>query len=110
MQRIKKGDKVVVISGKNQGASGIVLKILTKKNAALIEGVNKVKKNQKGDDRNSKKSEIIEIEAPVLLCKLALIDFKAKSQPKTKVKFMIDPKTQKKVRLARKSGNPIGGK
>lgn len=110
MQRIRKGDRVVVISGKNRGASGIVLQILTKKNAALVEGVNKVKKHQKGDDRSAKKSEIIEQEAPINLSNLALIDLKDKAQKATKVKYIIDEKSQKKIRVARKTSNPLGEK
>ena len=110
MQRIRKGDRVIVTSGKNRGASGIVLAVLTKKNAALVEGVNKVKKHQKGDERNSKKSEIVEQEAPINLSNLALIDVKSKTQQATKVKYIIDEKTNKKIRVARKTSNPLGDK
>lgn len=110
MQRIRKGDRVIVTSGKNRGASGIVLAVLTKKNAALVEGVNKVKKHQKGDERNSKKSEIVEQEAPINLSNLALIDAKSKTQQATKVKYIIDEKTNKKIRVARKTSNPLGDK
>ncbi|WP_027124210.1 50S ribosomal protein L24 [Mycoplasmoides pirum] len=109
MQRIRKGDQVIVISGKNRGAAGIVLKILNKKDAAIVEGLNKVKKHQKGDDRGTKKSEIVEQEAPIKLCQLALIDTKEKKQAPTKVKYIIDSKTNKKIRVSRKTQNPLGG-
>ncbi|WP_033160185.1 50S ribosomal protein L24 [Mycoplasmoides alvi] len=110
MQRIRKGDQVIVISGKNRGAAGIVLKILNKKNAAIVEGLNKVKKHQKGDERNTKKSEIVEQEAPIKLCKLALIDTKDKKQMPAKVKYTIDSKTKNKIRVSRKTQNALGGK
>lgn len=110
MQRIRKGDRVTVVSGKNRGASGIVLQILNKKNAAIIEGVNKVKKHQKGDERNIKKSEIVEKEAPIALCKLALMDVKSKNNRGAKIHYVIDTKSQKKIRVFRKTQNTVGDK
>ena len=110
MQRIKKGDNVIVIAGSNRGSSGIVLKIFKKQNMALVEGVNKVKKHQKADDQQALKSEIVEKEAPLHLSNLALIDPKHKGSGQVKVKFTIDPKTQKKVRVNRKTNAHLGGK
>lgn len=110
MQRIRKGDQVIVISGKNRGAGGVVLKILNKKQSAIVEGLNKVKKHQKGDERNSKQSDIVEQEAPIKLCKLSLVDTKDKKQGITKVKYTIDSKTNQKIRVSRKTQNQLGGK
>lgn len=110
MQRIKKGDYVVVVSGKNKGAGGLVLAVLNKKGAALVEGVNKVKRHQKGDDRGAKKSEIADQEAPIRLCKLALVDSKNKAQQPTRIRYSIDEKTKLKIRVSKKTNNAIGGK
>lgn len=106
MQRIKKGDKVRVISGKNKTKEGIVTQILTKKNAAIIEGVNKVKTHKKATAQNEK-AGIIEKEAPIRLCKLALVVPKA-PQGISKVAFQI--KDGKKVRVAKKTKAEVAGK
>ena len=109
MQRIKKGDNVVITSGKYFGKQGIVLKILPKENKALVEGLNKVKRHKKADQQNNE-SGIVEKENYFPLCKLALLDTKAKEIKPTRVKYIIDEKTNKKIRVARKTGNPVGGK
>ncbi|WP_027120097.1 50S ribosomal protein L24 [[Mycoplasma] testudinis] len=110
MQRIKKGDNVTVTQGGNKGSSGIVLKVLLKQQSAIVEGVNKVKKHQKSDEQKNQKSEIVEKEAPIKLANLTLTDPKHKAATIVKVKYTIDPKTNKKIRVNRKSNNQIGGK
>ena len=69
--RIKRDDMVVVLSGKDKGAHGRVLSVDTKKNAAIVEGVNIIKKHQKARSQD-KPGGIMEREAPVALCKLML--------------------------------------
>lgn len=105
MNRIKKGDNVVVLSGKNKNKSGTVIAVYPKQNKALVEGVNKVKVHQK-KDQTHEQSAIIEREAPILLNKLALVDPKGPNKGKpTKVKYII--KDNKKIRVARKSNNEL---
>lgn len=105
MNRIKKGDPVVVISGKNKNKSGVVIRVNPKEQTALVEGVNKIKRHQK-KDQTHEQSGIIEKEAPIRLCKLALVDPKGKDKGKaTKVKYLL--KDNKKVRVARKSGSEL---
>ncbi|QZX49198.1 50S ribosomal protein L24 [Mycoplasma sp. E35C] len=108
MQRIKKGDKVVVIAGKHKQKSGIVLQVFIKEQRAIVEGINMVKRHAKQDAQNQK-GGIIEKEAPIHLSNLALLDLKAKEVKATKVKYGIDPKTNRKVRLSRKTNNLVGG-
>lgn len=101
MNRIIKGDRVKVITGKHKGAEGIVLTVFPKKQTAIVEGINRVKKHKKAS-ADQEQGGIIEIEAPIQLCKLALIDPKGKGAT-TKVKYTIG-KDKKKVRVSKKSG------
>ena len=101
MNRIIKGDKVKVISGKHKGSEGIVLQVFPKNETAIVEGVNRVKKHKKAS-ADQEQGGIIELEAPIRLCKLALIDPKGKGAI-TKVKYS-KGKDNKKVRIAKKSG------
>jgi large subunit ribosomal protein L24 len=107
---IKKGDTVVVISGKdkyqidNKGnktlKSGKVLKANPKDNTVVVEGVNKVKKHVKPTQANQTGS-IVEVEAPIAACKVAILDPK-KNVP-TRVSYTTD-KDGNKVRVTKKSG------
>lgn len=106
MNRIKKGDTVLVISGKNKNKSGVVIAVNLKDSTAIVEGVNKVKRHQKRDQAHEQ-AGIIEKEAPIRMCKLALVDPKGKEKGKaTKVKYILN-KDNKKVRVARKSGSEL---
>lgn len=109
MNRIKKGDSVIVISGKHKNKDGIVLEVFPKEGTAIVEGINKIKKHQKQDATHDQ-AGIIEKEAPIKLCKLALLEQKGKEKgTKTKIKFVIN-KDGKKVRVSKRSGNEIGKK
>lgn len=101
MNRIIKGDRVKVISGKHKGSEGIVLQVFPKNETAIVEGINRVKKHKKAS-ADQEQGGIVEIEAPIRLCKLALIDPKGKGAI-TKVKYSKE-KDKKKVRIAKKSG------
>lgn len=104
MKRLKKGDKVRVISGKEKGKEGVILKILTKQNKAEVEKVNVYKKHQKAN-RENQEGGIVEVNVPIDLSKLALIDPKGKGKT-TKVKFGFD-KANKKVRVAKLTNTEI---
>ncbi len=71
--RIKKNDRVMVISGKNKAAVGRVLSVQPKKGTAIVEGVNIIKKHQKARSQQDQ-GGIIEREAPIRLSKLMLAD------------------------------------
>ncbi|MDR0340703.1 MAG: 50S ribosomal protein L24 [Mycoplasmataceae bacterium] len=108
--RIKKGDKVRVISGKLLNKEAIVLKVFPKKNTAILEEINKVKKHTKPSQANENKGGIISIDAEINLSKLALVDPKAK-RGISKVAYQLNS-NGKKVRISKQSKNEIvtGGK
>lgn len=106
MNRIKKGDRVRVISGKHKFSEGTVLKVFPKLETAIVEGINKVKKHQK-QNQEHQQSGIIEKESPIRLCKLALIEQKGKEKGNiTKVKYVLD-KNNKKVRVSKKTNSEL---
>jgi large subunit ribosomal protein L24 len=107
MQRIKKGDKVRVISGKYATKEGNVLLVDTKHSRAIVEGLNKVKRHQK-PSANQEKGGIKEKEAFLPLCKLALIAPKA-PQGISKIKYVVN-KEGNKIRMAKKTNVAIAGK
>jgi len=100
-KKIKKDDIVKVISGNYKGQSGRVLKLITAKNRAIVEGLNKVKKHIRPDQENPQ-GGIIEKEMSIHLSNVMLMD---KNNP-TKVGFKILD-NGKKVRINRKKGSVI---
>ncbi|WPL37591.1 50S ribosomal protein L24 [Malacoplasma iowae] len=107
MQRLKKGDRVRVISGKETGKEGTILQVFPKLDKAIVEGVNIVKKHQK-PNHQKEEGGILEKQLPIHLCKLALVEPKAKTKI-TKVRFGYD-KNNKKVRIAKATNSEIGKK
>lgn len=105
--KIKKGDKVQVMTGAYKGTVGEVLKAFPKENKVIVEGVNIVKKHQKPTQQNPD-GGIIEKEAKIDVSNLALYDEKAKEAGRVGYKFEEgkDGK-QVKVRYFKKSGNVI---
>ncbi len=100
--KIKKGDKVVVLTGKDKGKTAEVLKVLPKEGRAVVAGVNMVKRHT----RPSQTSEggIVQKEASIHLSNLALAD--PKDGKPSKVGFKIE-KDGSKVRVAKRSGETI---
>ena len=98
---LKVGDKVIVIAGSNKGKEGTIKKVLKKENRVIIEGINLVKKHQKGNGQES--GGILEIEAPIHASNVMIID------PKTKKPTRIGKRVEKdkKVRIAIKSGEKL---
>ncbi|MGL4647188.1 MAG: 50S ribosomal protein L24 [Mycoplasmoidaceae bacterium] len=107
MKRLKKGDKVRVQSGKHKGLEGVILKINPKTEMAFVENVNMVKKHQKANQQNQE-GGIKEINKPLPLCKLALIDPKGKGAT-TKVKYEMN-KNNKKARFSKITDLEISSK
>ena len=99
---VKKGDKVMVISGKDKGKTGVVLEVLPKKERVLVEGVNIVKKHTKPNQANPQ-GGIVSQEAPIHVSNVMLID--PKSGEPTRVSYMVEG--DKKVRVAKKSGEVL---
>lgn len=99
--KIKKGDKVIVISGANKGETGEVKLVLPKENRAIVEGVNMVKKHIKATQDNP--GGINEMEAPLHISNLMLVD--PKTGKPTKVgRKLVDGEL---VRYSKKSGEII---
>jgi large subunit ribosomal protein L24 len=103
--RIKKGDKVLVISGASKGARGEVLRVLPKEERAVVQGVAVAKRHTKPKGMGQP-GGIVEQEAAVHMSNLALID--PSTDKPTKVGFRVLD-GGRKVRVARKSGTAIDG-
>ncbi|MFC5586016.1 50S ribosomal protein L24 [Nitratireductor kimnyeongensis] len=104
MQKIKKGDNVVVLAGKDKGRTGEVVKVMPKEDKALVRGVNLVRRHQKQSAQAD--GGIITKEAPIHLSNLALAD--PKDGKPTRVGFKVQ-EDGKKVRVAKRSGELIDG-
>lgn len=101
--RIRKGDKVVVITGRDKGRTGEVIEVRPSQSRALVRGVNMVKRHQR--QSATQDGGIISKEAAVHLSNLALADPKDGKATKVGFKMVGD----KKVRFARRSGVEIDG-
>ena len=104
MQKIRKGDKVVVLTGKDKGRTGEVLRVLPKDDKAVVRGVNIIRRHQR--QTQSQEGGIISKEAPVHISNIAIAD--PKDGKPTRVGFRVE-KDGKKVRVAKRSGEVING-
>ena len=104
MQKIRKGDKVVVLAGKDKGRTGEVLKVMPKDDKALVRGVNMIVRHQK--QTQAQEGGLIRKEAPIHLSNIAVADPKDGKTP-TRVGFEV--RDGKKVRVAKRSGEVING-
>ena len=103
MQKIRKGDKVVVLAGKDKGRTGEVLRMMPKDDKAVVRGINIVRRHQR--QTQSQEGGIISKEAPIHISNIAVAD--PKDGKPTRVR--IDVKDGKKVRVAKRSGATIDG-
>ncbi|QQE78522.1 50S ribosomal protein L24 [Alicyclobacillus sp. SO9] len=101
--RIKKGDKVVVVAGKDKSKKGSVLQVFPKESRVLVEGVNVVKRHTKPNAANPE-GGILEKEAPIHISNVAVADPKSGEPTRVGYKVLEDGK---KVRYAKKSGEVI---
>ncbi|ODR94504.1 50S ribosomal protein L24 [Methyloceanibacter stevinii] len=102
--KIKKGDHVVVLTGKDKGKKGEVLKVLPSENRAVVQGVAQMRKHQR--QSASQEGGIITKEAPIHISNLALEDPKDGQPTRVGYKFLKDGR---KVRFAKRSGEVIDG-
>src|SRR3954454_4313003 len=99
--KIRKGDNVVVITGRDKGKTGSVLRVFPVENRALVQGVNMVKRHTR--PRPGQTGGIVEKENPIHASNLSLVD--PKDQKPTRIGFkVIDGR---KMRFARRSGEMI---
>ena len=102
--KIRKGDKVVLLTGRDRGRTGEVIEVHPDDNRVLVRGINMVKRHQR--QTAQQEGGIISKEGPVHLSNLALAD--PKDGKPTRVGFKIRP-DGKKIRIAKRSGAEIDG-
>lgn len=102
--KIKKGDSVVVLSGKDKGKTGTVTQVMPKEGKVVVEGMNVATRHRKPSQANPQ-GGIERREAPMHISKVAVAD--PKDGKPTRVRF--EEKDGKKVRVAVKSGETIDG-
>ena len=100
--KIKKGDKVVLLAGRDKGRSGEVIRVMPDENRALVRGLNMVRRHQR--QTASQEGGIISKEAPVDLSNLAIADPKDGKASRVGFKILEDGR---KVRFAKRSGDLI---
>jgi large subunit ribosomal protein L24 len=103
--KVKKGDTVVVIAGKDKGAKGKVIQAYPRQDKVLVEGVNRVKKHTRisTTQRGAKTGGIVTQEAPIHVSNVQVLDSDGKP---TRVGYRIDDNGQK-VRIARSTGKDL---
>ena len=101
--KIRKGDRVVVLAGKDKGRQGVVTRVFPKDARVLVEGVNMVQRHTRPTQMDPQ-GGIKNKEAPLHLSNVALVDSKGKA---TRVGFRVDG--DKKVRFAKTTGEVIHG-
>ena len=103
--KIKSGDEVIVLAGKDKGATGKVVKAMPREDRVIVEGVNLVKKHRKANPAGGQQSEVVTKEAPIHVSNVALSeDGKA-----TRVGYRFDEEGDevRKVRVSRRTGKDI---
>lgn len=100
--KIKKGDNVQIIAGKDRGKTGVVLEALPREDRVVVEGVNIVKKARK--QTKKEKGGFDEITKPVHVSNVMILDPK-ENKP---TRIGIEKKDGKRVRIAKKSGSELG--
>ena len=103
VQRIQKGDTVVVISGKDKGKTGKVMRLLKEDDKVVVEGINLIKRHMKPNPR-MQQGGILEREQPMHACKVMLVD--PTTGKGTRIRVKADDKGVKH-RIAVKSGEEI---
>ena len=100
--KLKKGDKVIVITGKDKGKTGEITKVLVKESKVLVSGINGAKRHTKPSQENA--GGIVSKEMPIHISNVAFVDPKT-SKP-TRLGVKVD-KDGRKVRVAKKSGEVV---
>ena len=105
--KIRKGDKVVVLTGRDKGRTGEVIEVRPADDRALVRGINMVKRHQR--QTAQQEGGIISKESTIHLSNLALADPKDGKPTRVGFKFVGEGDTRKKVRVAKRSGVEIDG-
>jgi large subunit ribosomal protein L24 len=102
--KIKKGDKVVVLAGRDKGRTGQVVQVIPAEGRAVVEGINLVKRHQR--QTRTREAGIVTKAAPLDLSNLAIADPKDGKPTRVGFKILDDGR---KVRIAKRSGEQIDG-
>ena len=99
--KVKKGDKVVVITGRDKGKSGEILMVLREENRVIVQGINLAQRHQK--QSMSQEGGIVQKELSIHVSNVALID--PKTEKPTRIGYRMDG--ERKIRVARRSGEAL---
>ena len=104
--KVRKGDTVVVIAGKDKGAKGKVLQAYPERNRVLVEGVNRIKKHTpiSTTQRGARSGGIVTQEAPIHVSNVMVVDSDGKP---TRVGYRVDEESGKRVRISKRNGKDI---
>ena len=102
-RKIRKDDEVIVLTGRDKGKRGAVLRIITKTDRVLVQGVNVAKRHVK-PTQTEPQGGIVEREAPIHISNVALIDPESDRPTRVRYKNLVDGR---KVRVAARSGEVI---
>ncbi|MCP5274354.1 MAG: 50S ribosomal protein L24 [Burkholderiales bacterium] len=103
MKKIKKGDDVIILAGKDKGKRGTVAKLVGD-SRVQIQGVNTVKKHQKPNPSTGASGGIVNMDLPIHISNVALYNFTSKKSDRVGFEYDSD---QKKIRIFRSSGEKI---
>jgi large subunit ribosomal protein L24 len=103
MKKIKKGDDVIAITGKDKGKRGTVLRVVNK-TLVVVEGINKVKKHTKADPSKGSAGGIIEIAKPIQISNIAVFNSATKKADRVGIKTLED---KRKVRYFKSNGELV---
>ena len=104
MRKIKKGDQVVVLTGKDKGKRGTVLRMVTESDRAVVEGVNRVKKHTKPNPMKGTTGGIVEKEMSIHLSNIAIFNPATSKPDRVGFKILDD---KRKVRVFRSNGEVV---
>ena len=99
--KLKKGDEVIVLTGKDKGKTGKIIKMVPKQMKAIVSEINKVKKNQKPD--NNQPGGIVDKEMPIHISNLSFYD----SELKKGIRIGYKLENNKKIRINKSTGKEI---
>ncbi|MDT5258250.1 MAG: large subunit ribosomal protein [Mycobacterium sp.] len=104
--KVRKGDTVLVIAGKDKGAKGKVLQAYPDRNRVLVEGVNRIKKHTpvSTTQRGARSGGIVTQEAPIHVSNVMVVD--ADGKP-TRIGYRVDEETGKRVRISKRNGKDV---
>jgi len=104
--KVRKGDTVLVIAGKDKGAKGKVLQAYPDRNRVLVEGVNRIKKHTpvSTTQRGARSGGIVTQEAPIHVSNVMVVDSDGKP---TRIGYRVDEETGKRVRISKRDGKDV---